>query len=417
MTEYFKRLAAYILIFSIIYSIIGFIFCAIVELDYKLVFIGVIVAFFISSYKAHDIISKDKEKLFNDNINKLKSEVNSQLVLNEILNKTVDSLNQKSEAYKKTLIEKSKGFPTLINLIDEYEQLRDEEISKYLERKIHSAKKSADIVREETQLRRKAQKLAKTQQAIVEYYEHIAPFLLEYRDEIVEEDQQTIFEDYTEEEKQDPSIKYLTKEEYRKLPTVVRNQKALDRFWERPKSKWLIGRLYERYIGYLYEEMGYAVDYVGIFKGYEDLGRDLICTKDNEIIVIQCKNWASFKTIYEKHIFQFFGTVFQFKDNHRDSKIRGIFYTTTILSDLAKRFASELNIEIKENYYFDQGYPCIKCNVSKKDGEKIYHLPFDQQYDKIKIEKQLGEFYCKTVEEAENKKFRRAFRWKSSNED
>jgi hypothetical protein len=27
----------------------------------------------------------------------------------------------------------------------------------------------------------------------------------------------------------------------------------------------------------------------------------------------------------------------------------------------------------------------IKCNISKRSGEKIYHLPFDQQYDKVKI--------------------------------
>ena len=63
-----------------------------------------------------------------------------------------------------------------------------------------------------------------------------------------------------------------------------------------------IGRLYERYVGYIWEMKGYNVDYVGIFKGYEDLGRDLICHKGNEIVVIQCKNWSRFRTIYEKHI-------------------------------------------------------------------------------------------------------------------
>jgi len=65
---------------------------------------------------------------------------------------------------------------------------------------------------------------------------------------------------------------------------------------------------------------------------------------------------------------------------------------------------------LKENFKFDQSYPCIKCNVNRVTKEKIYHLPFDQQYDNTKIFEK-GEFYCRTTEEAERKGFRRAFRW------
>ena len=57
-------------------------------------------------------------------------------------------------------------------------------------------------------------------------------------------------------------------------------------------------------------------------------------------------------------------------------------------------------------------YPCIKCNISIS-GEKIYHLPFDQQYDKVKINGR-GECYVGTILEAEKKGFRRAFRWKGN---
>ena len=206
------------------------------------------------------------------------------------------------------------------------------------------------------------------------------------------------------------------------MPSVEKNQMALDRFWKRPKSKWFIGRLYERYVGYLYEKQEYDVEYVGIFKGFEDLGRDLICQKEKDFIVIQCKNWSQFKTIYEKHIFQFFGTVFQYKDENPDRKVRAIFYTSTELSKLARRFANELGIELKENFKFDKDYPCIKCHTSKADtpyasrGTKIYHLPFDRQYDKTKLEKKYGEFYCKTVKEAEDAGFRRAFRYRMNKE-
>jgi len=142
------------------------------------------------------------------------------------------------------------------------------------------------------------------------------------------------------------------------------------------------------------------------------LGRDLICKKGKEYIVIQCKNWSKFKTVYEKHIFQFFGTVFQYKDENPDKEVTAIFYTSTKLSELARRFSKELNIKLEENYKFDFNYPSIKCNVSRVDKTKIYHLPFDQQYDKTKIEKGRGEFYCKTIKEAEDAGFRRAFRHK-----
>ena len=55
-------------------------------------------------------------------------------------------------------------------------------------------------------------------------------------------------------------------------------------------------------------------------------------------------------------------------------------------------------------------FPRIKCNINRATGEKIYHLPFDQKYDSVVIEEKKGECYAFTVQEAENKGFRRAFR-------
>jgi len=334
--------------------------------------------------------------------------------------KTMEKLRkeaeQDTEIWKQSLKEKSAGFPTLLKAVEEYTQLRrDEPVMKYLSYKKHPAQKASDIVKEEARRRRQAEYAMRNTQAIIEYYETIAPFLVDFKNEILGVEDEEKFREYTEEEQNDPATLFLAKEEYRKLSTTERNQLALDRFWGRPKSNWLLGRIYERYVGHLYEEQGYEVDYVGIFKGYEDLGRDLICTNQKEIVVIQCKNWSQFKTIYEKHIFQFFGTVFQYKDEHPHMHVRAIFYTTTSLSELARRFAKELGIELQENCKLNQGYPCIKCNISRVNGEKIYHLPFDQQYDSVKIENSKGEFYCRSVAEAEQKGFRRAFRWRGEN--
>ena len=58
-------------------------------------------------------------------------------------------------------------------------------------------------------------------------------------------------------------------------------------------------------------------------------------------------------------------------------------------------------------------FPRIKCNVN--NGEKIYHLPFDQQYDRTKIIN-TGESYELTVNAAAAKGFKRAKRHLFTNE-
>lgn len=69
--------------------------------------------------------------------------------------------------------------------------------------------------------------------------------------------------------------------------------------------------------------------------------------------------------------------------------------------------AAELDVPIRTERL--TRYPMIKCNVNSGTQERIFHLPFDQQYDKVIIGNQPGEFYAETVEEAEREGFRRAF--------
>jgi hypothetical protein len=54
--------------------------------------------------------------------------------------------------------------------------------------------------------------------------------------------------------------------------------------------------------------------------------------------------------------------------------------------------------------------------VSTTTGERIYHLPFDQMYDSTLVQKERREFYARSVHEAEEAGFRRAFRWRGSSE-
>ena len=93
---------------------------------------------------------------------------------------------------------------------------------------------------------------------------------------------------------------------------------------------------------------------------------------------------------------------YRFKD--RLKKVRG--------KQSLTEFAEKLGIKSVENKALGD-FPRIKCNIGiDESGKKsmIYHLPFDQQYDKTKIEKP-GEFMAFTVEEAEQRGFRRAWKW------
>jgi len=219
-------------------------------------------------------------------------------------------------------------------------------------------------------------------------------------------------------ENHDAARNYLSAEEYASLTSSQRNQLALDRYLQsHKKTNWQIGRDYELFVGHRYTKKGYSVDYYGSNNGLEDLGRDLIAVKDNApTLIIQCKYWSTKKVIHEKHINQLFGTMtcYCFENNIPAENVRGVLITNTTLSDVARRFAKYLGIEVVENYSIGE-FPRIKCNINADENgneTKIYHLPFDQQYDSCKIDKP-GEFFAFTVAEAEAAGFRRAFKWYS----
>lgn len=76
----------------------------------------------------------------------------------------------------------------------------------------------------------------------------------------------------------------------------------MDRYKKsRKKTKWQIGRDYELYVGYQYAQKGYDVDYFGSYMGLEDLGRDIIAKKGEQVLIIQCKYWSE-KNKYTKII-------------------------------------------------------------------------------------------------------------------
>jgi len=112
-------------------------------------------------------------------------------------------------------------------------------------------------------------------------------------------------------------------------------------------------------------------------------------------------------------LYQLYATTIHYRIQNEVKKsvdIKPVFCSTIDLSDMAKKVAKELNIDFKK-IELKKNYPMIKCNINPTTKEKIYHLPFDQQYDKIIITMKSGEFYAKDVKEAVSKGFRRAFRY------
>lgn len=331
----------------------------------------------------------------------------------------IEKFKQEAITDIKKLIDETKiDFPYFASILADYRYTLNMKYADQLLIKKRPAPKTAEKLRQvshELRIAEKEKKLLELQQGI---YEDIFPWLSDFK-EISKEDISQIIQDSTEPADEREQLKYyLSPLEYDKLSKTEKYQLALDRYKSKKKTNWQIGIAFERYIGYLYEMKNYKVIYYGATMGMSDLGRDIIAINSDEVIVIQCKYWNTHKTIHEKHIFQLYGTMLALTledySEYKDKKIRGLFITSTSLSDKAKLYANKLQIDYIENENFDKDYPCIKCNISRHNQQKIYHLPFDQQYDRIQIELNKGECYAETVAEAEKLGFRRANRWVGS---
>jgi hypothetical protein len=323
--------------------------------------------------------------------------------------------NERKRAFDEGFL---RGRQWLAHYIVEADKVFDESIISNMRSKSRPAFQSAEEVSQARAERREYKEKAKFLEYQLKSYKEYFPFLEEYEEAILDEtiplsndrrNQETL-------EEADPVTRYLQQTEFEQLPLGKRNQLALDRYLRRNLSRLEIGRMYERFLGYEYERDGWGVEYKGIIDGYEDFGRDLICTRGGQVEIVQAKNWKSARLIYEKHIFQLFGTTQHFAITSKQPElfsdaVTAVFVTTTSLSEDARKAATWLNVRVKERYQLDRTYPMIKCNINQATNEKIYHLPFDQQYDRTKIIPSVGEFYARTVEEAENRGFRRAFRY------
>ena len=305
------------------------------------------------------------------------------------------------------------GRAWLAKAYSEYIETKDVELQCSMVVKPNPAWKASETIQELSRKRAVMAYELKLLKYQLSSYEEYFPVLVEYRDSILDETVDLTNQAEESLDKIDPALSggYLTEKDFDELPDIEKFQLALDRYWKRNKSRSEIGRVYERYIGYLYEIDGWKVSYYGAIKGFGDFGRDLICKKGDSVHIVQCKCWSKDKVIREKHVMQLFGTTILYKVTEKHQNTVPVFVATTDLSAEAELVAKELNIDIRKIPL--ERYPMIKCNINRSTNEKIYHLPFDQQYDRIDISGASDKCYVETTEEASAGGFRRAYRWQN----
>jgi hypothetical protein len=327
----------------------------------------------------------------------------------EGLAKLKTALDDKEARLRQLIANRVETYPHIAQAWADWELAKAESEAQFLRHKKHPAYKASELVKEKGRAMAELRRQMKLAEYIAALYEFHFPWLTDLRDLDAEMDYAAAPDG--EPDQEDPVAKFISKEEWSQLSECERNQRALERYLRGKLTPWQLGRDYERYVGYLREQDGCTVTYHGIIHGFEDLGRDVIASKNGVIEVIQCKRWAQHKEIHEKHVFQLFGTMVAARIENPGKEVTGTFATTTKLSDRAREFARVLEIKVEESFPLAD-YPRIKCNIARRNNERIYHLPFDQQYDSTLIEPQRGERYAMTCSVAETEGFRRAWRWR-----
>ena len=319
-----------------------------------------------------------------------------------------NAVNQLNIELNKIVSQTKQSNPELASQIADAQYYLDMRSYNQLLYQKRPALKAAEEVKKIAGEKRDLMKQNRQLQYQLDFYEKLFPWLEDFKE--VPSDEAVSYATGSYGTEYDAVRKWISPEDFENLSNAEKYQKILDRWKTRKKTDWDVGIEYERYIGYKLECAGYKVGYIGATLGLKDMGRDLIATKDGKTLIIQCKRWSKEKTIHEKHLFQLYGSTAVYSIEHPNRPCKAVFITTASLSDTARECAAYCNISVVEECQMCD-YPLIKCNANK-DGEKIYHLPFDQQYDKIVISKNNQSFYAWTTFEAEQKGFRRAYRWR-----
>lgn len=153
-------------------------------------------------------------------------------------------------------------------------------------------------------------------------------------------------------------IENIEVKEIKKLEEVeekkTNNKKEFKSYTEEQKKAYALkmkeskekGKEYEEFVAGHFKLNGYDVNLHGIKKGKKDKGIDIICTKDEELILIQCKNWKvnnKYKIGHET-LKAFVGCCTEYVNENKlfDKNIKLKFITSNyIIDESGKKFLEE----------------------------------------------------------------------------
>jgi HJR/Mrr/RecB family endonuclease len=141
--------------------------------------------------------------------------------------------------------------------------------------------------------------------------------------------------------------KVLELEEYeKKIKKITFEENRKERFKNHLRTASNKGKEFEEFVAGHFKLDGYEIRLNGIKEGKKDKGIDIICTKDEELILIQCKNWkedSKYKINHEK-LKAFVGCCTEYVNEHKlfDKNVKLKFITSNyILDESGKKFLQE----------------------------------------------------------------------------
>jgi HJR/Mrr/RecB family endonuclease len=141
--------------------------------------------------------------------------------------------------------------------------------------------------------------------------------------------------------------KVLELEEYeKKIKKITFEENRKERFKNHLRTASNKGKEFEEFVAGHFKLDGYEIRLNGIKEGKKDKGIDIICTKDEELILIQCKNWkedSKYKINHEK-LKAFVGCCTEYVNENKlfDKNIKLKFITSNyILDESGKKFLQD----------------------------------------------------------------------------
>jgi len=145
--QFLKNFFGYFFAYGVGFLILGFwLFSFSSYVWIPLVFVLAIVA----SYSA-------SKNIFGEYKQKYEKEIKQSKQIQEEEIKQREQAQKETKLWRASLIEKSAGFPTLLQAIEQYDKIKDEKVEDFLRHKSHPSRKGAEVVKEEAQRRRQAE--------------------------------------------------------------------------------------------------------------------------------------------------------------------------------------------------------------------------------------------------------------------